>query len=223
MSNDQGGYPQQPGQEPPADPGVPGPPQQPAYPGAAPAPQQPAYPVYPAPAQPAAPPQPAPPQGAPAYPGATQPSAPTYPAPAYPAPAYPGAAPQAPVYPGAGAPGAPVYGQQYGQQYGQPYGQPYAVPKKSNGLAVASMICGIASAVFCWAYLILPLLLGIPAVIMGHISLKRIKNDPQLGGRPLAITGLITGYAGIGLGVIVGAFIIVAIFYAVSLSNTYGY
>ncbi|WP_396652864.1 DUF4190 domain-containing protein [Microbacterium sp.] len=88
---------------------------------------------------------------------------------------------------------------------------------------MASMICGIASVLFCWVYLILPLALGLAAVIMGHISLKRIKNDSALGGKPLAITGLITGYVGIALGVIIGAFLIFAIIYAVSLSNSYGY
>jgi hypothetical protein len=197
MSNDQSGYPQNPGQQqPPAYPGAPTPPQQQFYPGAAPTPPQPV------------PPQAAP--GASAYPGAAPAS-----------PVYPGAGPSAPAYPGA-APAAPGYAQG-APAYGQPYGQPYPTQLKSNGLAIASLICGIASVVLCWAYLILPLLAGVPAVIMGHIALKKIKRDPALGGKGLALTGLITGYAGIGLGLIIGAFLIFAIFYAVSLTNSYGY
>ena len=172
--------------------------QPPAYPGAPVPPQQPAYPSgAPAPQAPVPP--------APAYPG----SAPQQPA----APVYPGAAPTAPGYP---APSS-------SQPYGQPYGQPYAAPLKSNGLTIASMICGIASVLLCWVYLILPLALGIPAVIMGHISLKKIKNDPALGGKPMAITGLITGYVGIGLGLIIGVFLIIFIVSVFSVSNSYNY
>jgi len=204
MSNDNDGIPPQ-GQQPPAYPGAPVPPQQPAYPSAAPAPQA---PVPPAPAYPgAAPQQPGYPAPAAQHPAAPQ--QPGYPAPAAQQPTYPGAAPAAPGYP-TGA-------------YAQPYGQPYAAPLKSNGLAIASMICGIASVMLCWVYLILPLALGLAAVIMGHISLKKIKNDAALGGKPLAITGLITGYIGIALAVIIGAFLIIAIIVAVASSNGYGY
>lgn len=195
MSNDNGGIPPQ-GQQPPAYPGAPVPPQQPAYPAAAPAPQAPVPP-------------------APAYPGATpqQPAAPQQPA--YPAPA--AQQPAAPAYPGA-APAAPGYP---APSYAQPYAQPYAAPLKSNGLAIASMICGIASVVFCWLYLIVPLGLGIAAVVMGHISLKKIKNDSALGGKPLAITGLITGYVGIALSVIIGAFLIIGLIFLSSSYNSY--
>ena len=194
MSNDNGGTPPQ-GHQPPAYPGTPVPPQQNAYPAAAPVPPQPAggYPGA-APQQPVS-----------GYSGAVPPR---------PTSGYPGAVPNSPGY------SAPGYAQ---QPYAQPYGQPYAAPLKSNGLAIASMICGIASVLLCWVYLILPLALGIPAVIMGHISLKKIKADPALGGKPLAITGLITGYVGIGLGLIIGAFLIFAIIFALSMSNRYGY
>lgn len=139
-------------------------------------------------------------------------------------PAPPGAGtpippPQQQPYP---QPGTPSYGQPYAQPYGQLYGQPYAAPPRSNGLALAAMICGIVSVVLCWAYLVLPLLAGIPAVIMGHLSLKKLKADPTLGGRGLALTGLITGYIGIGLGLIIGAIIIAVFVFAFSMSSTYG-
>lgn len=190
MSNDNGGYPP-PGQQPPAYPGIPLPPQQPAYPGAA---SQPGAPIYPGSG----------PSGAPTYPGATPPAAPGYPGATPPVQAYPGAVPTAPGYPTA---------------YAQPYGQPYPTPQRTNGLAITSLICGIVAVVFCWAYLILPLLAGVPAVITGHMALKKTKSDPTLGGRGLAITGLITGYIGIALGLLIGALIIVAIVATFSYSR----
>lgn len=57
----------------------------------------------------------------------------------------------------------------------------------SSGMALASMICGILGLLL-W----LPC---IPAIILGHLSLSAIKKSAgALGGRGMAITGLITGY-----------------------------
>ena len=66
----------------------------------------------------------------------------------------------------------------------------------TNGLAIASMICGILSlTLFCFCG---GLFLGIPAVICGHLSLNQLNapgNSQQ--GRGMAIAGLICGYLGI--------------------------
>jgi len=66
----------------------------------------------------------------------------------------------------------------------------------TNGLAIASMICGILSLIlFCFCG---GLFLGIPAVICGHLSLNQLNapgNSQQ--GRGMAIAGLICGYLGI--------------------------
>ena len=66
----------------------------------------------------------------------------------------------------------------------------------TNGLAIASMICGILSLVFfCFCG---GLFLGIPAVICGHLSLNQLNapgNSQQ--GRGMAVAGLICGYLGI--------------------------
>ena len=70
---------------------------------------------------------------------------------------------------------------------------PEAPPPASegtNGLAIASLICGILSIVCCG------LLSGIPAIIMGHMAVGRIKLSGQ-GGRGLAMAGLIMGYISI--------------------------
>ena len=60
---------------------------------------------------------------------------------------------------------------------------------KISGLAIASMICGSLS------MLCLGPLLGIPALIMGIIALKRIGQE-MVGGKGMAITGIITGSLG---------------------------
>ena len=85
----------------------------------------------------------------------------------------------APVY---GPPGTPVY---YGPTSGP-------VAGRTSGLAVASMVCGIVAWVSCLVLFGLP---AIAAVIFGHIALGTIKNSPiPLGGRGMAISGLIMGY-----------------------------
>ena len=63
----------------------------------------------------------------------------------------------------------------------------------SSGLALSSLICGIIS---------LPTLglTSIPAVITGHMALSRIRKSlGALEGKGLAIGGLVTGYLGLGL------------------------
>lgn len=65
---------------------------------------------------------------------------------------------------------------------------------QTSGLAVASMVCGIVGYLTCY----LVGVFGIPAVICGHMALSRIATSPfPIGGRGMAITGLILGYLGI--------------------------
>ena len=73
------------------------------------------------------------------------------------------------------------------------YGSPVA---PSSGLAIASMVCGIVGYLTCYFVAIL----GIPAVICGHMALSQIKNSPvPMGGRGMAIAGLVLGYLGIAI------------------------
>jgi len=90
-------------------------------------------------------------------------------------------------------PGSP-YGQQ--GQYGSPYGQPsyYGMAAAPKNLSIASMCCGIAVYVGFGVFL-LPQL---AAVILGHMALRR---EPS--GRGFAIAGLVMGYIGIALTVLV--------------------
>jgi type II secretory pathway pseudopilin PulG len=79
-------------------------------------------------------------------------------------------------------------------------GQPPALPsqRRTEPLSIWSLVLGILSLVGC------SLLAGIPAVICGHVGLGRIKRDPSLDGKGIAVAGLITGY----LSVLVLPFII---------------
>jgi hypothetical protein len=77
---------------------------------------------------------------------------------------------------------------------------PYATPSASypgyvqsfaptSGNAIASMVCGIIGLITCFIFL------GIPAVICGHLALKQINNSAlPMGGRGMAICGLVMGY-----------------------------
>ena len=90
-------------------------------------------------------------------------------------------------------PAAPA---QNSPQY-SPQAQPYQryQPPKTDGGAVASMVLGIASIVLC-----LNIFTGIPAIILGHISLSKIKKSMgRLQGEGMALTGLILGYISLPL------------------------
>lgn len=108
-----------------------------------------------------------------------------------PAPAPPPAAPTPP-------PAPPSYGQQttgYGTQTGP----------KTNGLAIASLVLGIAGLVFyaCGVGSIL-------ALVFGYMARGQIDRDPQnQGGRGMAIAGIIMGWIGIAILVIFWVVIII--------------
>jgi Domain of unknown function (DUF4190) len=129
--------------------------------------------------------------------GAPQPPPPPPPGPG--APGHWGSAPPPPPpapspYPGQwGAP--PPYGPQpYGQQpYGGGYGAPYggwARPAATNGLAVASMVCGIL-----WLYWLGSIL----ALVFGYVAKSQIdRSHGGQGGRGMATAGIVLGWVGVG-------------------------
>ena len=157
-----------------------------AYPTAPLTPPPPAYDAasYVAPAAPAYDTTPYPPVApsseVPAY------APPTYAPPAYgAAPAY-GATPEGAYggYPVQTTPGAPPVA---------PYGYGAYPTRKTNGLAVASLVLSIVG--FLW---ILPLVGSVAGAIMGHIALGQIKRTGE-GGRGMALAGVIIGWAGVAL------------------------
>jgi hypothetical protein len=128
-----------------------------------------------------------------------------------PVPAYTSRAPSYPTQPAAGVPyGAGTYPPQGYVQQGHPpqgYGQtpgPHgeypshgARPsRKTNGLAIASLVCSIAG------FLVIPLVLG---VVFGFVARSQImKSNGTQGGRGLALAGIIVGFGWAAL-IVLGA------------------
>ena len=88
-----------------------------------------------------------------------------------------------------------------------PYGQPYGVPDAQGSML--SMILGIIGLVLsplaccCGVLVVVPLGLGIPAVILGFQARGKIAASPgQLGGSGKALAGIVTGGTAIGLAII---------------------
>ena len=80
-------------------------------------------------------------------------------------------------------------------------------PPQSCGLALASLILGIAGIVTC-----LGPFLGIPGVVCGHVALSRIRaSGGRLTGEGLAVGGLITGYVAIAMIVVIALLAAIAI------------
>lgn len=119
-------------------------------------------------------------------------------------------APEHPVPPEYAPPGyrpppptqPPPYGQygQYPQHQSQypsvpppPYHQ-YQQPRTGNGKAIAALVLGIASIVFCWLS-ILDALLVIPAVILGVLALNDARRR-RTGGRRMAQWGIALAVVG---------------------------
>ena len=76
-------------------------------------------------------------------------------------------------------------------------------PPAASGMAIASTILGVLS-LFC------SLVTAIPAIILGALGLRAIKrSEGRLGGKGLAVTGLVTG--GIGLLLFVPALLFIGI------------
>lgn len=73
-------------------------------------------------------------------------------------------------------------------------------PQKSNGMAVAAMVLGIAGFII-W-------ICCIPAVILGIVSLNQIKNNPEMEGKGMAMAGIICGGIVLILGILAIIFII---------------
>jgi hypothetical protein len=111
--------------------------------------------------------------------------------------------------------GAPSSGQPYGQQppYGQPgYGQPYAQQPypsqaQTNTMAILSLV---------FAFVFSP-----AAIVMGHVAKKQIRRTGE-SGEGLATAGLWLGYIFTGLYVLICAFYIVVVIFAIgSNASTY--
>ena len=82
----------------------------------------------------------------------------------------------------------------------------YGPTQKTSGLAIAALCLGIGGLMLCQ-------ILSFGGVICGHMALRQIKESNfEVGGKGMALAGLITGYLGIVL--LIG----IIIFYGVMLS-----
>jgi hypothetical protein len=82
-------------------------------------------------------------------------------------------------------------------------------------LAIVALVTGIAGLT------VIPFVSSIVAVVTGHMARKEVRRTGEQGDG-LALAGLITGYIGIGLGVLV-AILLVAFFGIVIASGMNGY
>jgi len=104
---------------------------------------------------------------------------------------------------------APAPGAYQGPSYAPAqagYGGGYQVAgyAQTNPLAIASLVCGLAQFLGFWV------VTGIPAIIMGHISRRQIRERGEQGDG-MALAGLILGYIGVVLGIIFAIILIVAV------------
>lgn len=102
-------------------------------------------------------------------------------------------------------PGQPYYGPQppyppYQQPY-PPYA-PYPPAPPTNGLAIAALVCGVGGFVVGLSF--------IPAIICGHLARRQIRQTGEQGAG-LALAGLILGYVGTALFIVLIAVFIVIV------------
>lgn len=144
--------------------------------------------------------------------------------PVEPSPAAAPAAPSAPAAPAAPAAtpyGAPTSGATVPPAYGSPtaYGQPAYVPQPAGpaqGLSITSMVLGLVGLLFSlfgWGFLI-----ALAAVITGHLAQRR-----QPWAKPMWLTGIITGYVGIGFSLLWLIIVVAAVLIPIFFASTYSY
>jgi Domain of unknown function (DUF4190) len=157
--------------------------------------------------------------GPPQHPTSGQPGG--YPPPPYPTSGQPGVygTPQYPTSGQPGAYGAPQYAtgdygspQPYGPSpYGPPGYGPYGPPARTNGLAIASLVCSLAGLITC---------ISAPVgVVLGHLAKRQIRETGEQG-EGLATAGLWVGYIVSVLGILAIVFYVVVIVWAVNHSGT---
>ena len=88
-------------------------------------------------------------------------------------------------------------------------------PAKSQGLAIASLVCGCAS--------FMCIIFSILAIIFGHIARGQVRREPErYNGAGMALAGLILGYCWIALSAIILIIYIIFIVIFVSTASRAG-
>jgi len=70
-----------------------------------------------------------------------------------------------------------------------PYGHRHLPPPpaENNSMAIGALVCGIA------AWLVAPLVGAVVAIVLGHLSLRQLRQSDQAG-HGMAVAGLVLGY-----------------------------
>jgi hypothetical protein len=111
-----------------------------------------------------------------------------------------------PAYPASTSPsyGSPPSPSGYPSFPGYSGGYQLAVPPKTNGLAIASLVCSCVG--------IIPIALGLPCIlgiIFGFVSRSQItRSSGTQQGRGLALAGIIVGFSIIGLFILVVSLVV---------------
>lgn len=97
-------------------------------------------------------------------------------------------------------PGYPPQGLPYGAPP-PPYGTQYPPPRTGNGKAVAALVFGIMSIVFCWLAILdaIPVVL---ALVFGLLARGEARRRPGREGHGLAVAGIVCAIAGAVLAVV---------------------
>jgi hypothetical protein len=81
-----------------------------------------------------------------------------------------------------------------------------ATDRRQEPLAVASLVLAIAGFVVC------PIVCSVIALVLGYQARTKLRSDPSLEGEGLAKAGVILGWIGIGVGVLLVIGALAAIF-----------
>ncbi|MGY0230495.1 DUF4190 domain-containing protein [Longispora urticae] len=111
-------------------------------------------------------------------------------------------------------PNQPVTGAPYPPQYA--YAPQYVGSRPTNGMAIASMVTSIVALVLCTG------VFGFVGAILGHVSRKQIKERGEEGDG-MALAGIIIGWIGTAIGVLVIGFYVVFVVWAINEANTSTY
>ncbi|MGA3526168.1 DUF4190 domain-containing protein [Melissospora conviva] len=123
----------------------------------------------------------------------------------------------------------PAQSAPYGYPQPGPYGSPqpgpygfgypgYPVPAPTNGMAIGSMVVSISAILFLTCYGVGGLI-GVVGAILGHVSRKQIRERGE-GGDGMALAGIIVGWIATALGLLIVAFFVVLVVFAVNQPST---
>ena len=98
--------------------------------------------------------------------------------------------------------------------YPPPLGLNVVPAARTNGMAIASLVCGIAG------WVVFPFVAPLLAIIFGHVARGQIRQSGE-GGGGMALAGLLLGYINLALAVI-GVIIAIIVLIAVAAAHPAG-